>query len=190
MRFGTTHWLSPLFPVEYVTALTAQFCARGYALTVLKPTEKHRYRPKLEWFAPWNAHLRPSVVFDLDTFIVGDISPFLDLDPTKLWMIRQFLQAEGNRKAESGIFVAPDNDELCARIWSAAAAQRPERDGDFLRQFEPSLIPDVIDGIYSYKAHGLRNGYPDDARVICLHGKPKNADTDGWARELWLTSLN
>ena len=143
---------------------------------------------KMEWFAPWNAHLRPAVVFDLDTYIVGDPAPFLDLKPDRLWLIREFTNPRA--RGESGIFVAPDDEELCARIWEKAQKwDFTPGDGAMLRLFAHDLIPDVIDGILSYVAHKLESGYPDHARVICCHGWPKPPGTTGWALERW-TSLS
>lgn len=191
MIFGTTHFRSPSFPDEYVTSLRHQFAP--HEITVLGNGADYDakliwpftgWASKIEWFAPWNKPLRPAVVFDLDTYVF-DPEPFLALDPTRLWMIRQFYQTPG--LGESGIFVAPDNDDLCARIWQAAKTWDFKRgDGALMRQFEHSFIPDVIDGIYSYKVHHLQNGYPADARAVCFHGAPKPPQTDGWAKDRWL----
>ena len=200
MRFATTHSVSPKFPDCYVTALRNQFYP--HALTVLGDGEDHdaplkAFLPgwgcKAEWFAPWNRALLPAVVFDLDTFIVGDVTPFLKLDPTRLWMIRQFYQRPEIAKAESGIFVAPDNDALCDAIWQAAQVfDFKHGDGALMRKFPHAFIPDQIDGILSYKVHKLQDRPPPpSARVVCFHGKPAPADVaSGWARDWWQTSLN
>lgn len=103
-------------------------------------------------------------------------------------MIRQFLSRTD--LAESGIFVAPDNDELCDRIWERGKSHDPRgADGAFLRQFPHRFIPDVVDGIYSYKRH-CQEALPNDARVCCFHGKPWPDQTDGWAKDFWLNSLH
>lgn len=201
MRFGTTHWRSPTYPDEYVTSLKYQFAECGHHLHVLgngkyfddwlRTSWLTGWGAKIEWFAPYNAHLRPAVVFDLDTFVVGDLNPFLDLDGSKLWLIRQFMSRTD--LGESGIFVAPDDFALCQKIWERANGWDFKRgDGALLREFPHEFIPDVVDGIYSYKAHGLGDKAlpPDDARVICFHGKPKPPDTAGWAYKHWQTSLS
>lgn len=198
MRFGTTHWVSPKFPDEYATSLRNQLRRFGHDLTVLgngADTDEQlvwnfaHWHSKFEWFAPWNAHLRPAVVFDLDTFIIDDPAPMLELDPTRLWLIRQFLAK--THLGESGIFVAPDNEALCAKIWKAAQTWPHNKgDGRLMREFPHGFIPDAVDGIYSYKKHCTVDSYPDDARVICFHGKPKCPNVEGWALEWWLNSLS
>lgn len=170
----------------YPRALKSQL--QGHDLTVLTDTgegrpllEPTRYRgwlSKLEIFRPENRDLRPCLCIDLDTFIVGDISPILDLDPERLWLIRQFLGLK--RLGESGLFIAPKDAD---HIWEAASKSLPKADGDFLRQFPHSFIPDEVDGILSYKAHNLQSGYPDGTRVICFHGKPRPEEAGGWAQE-------
>lgn len=201
MRFGTTHRLSERFPDDYVRSLRWQFRHGGWLpheITVLgdgadydEPLQADLggWHSKLEWFAPWNAHLRPAVVFDLDTYIVGETLPFSQLTD-ELWLIREFLGKPENRKGESGIFVAPSDASLCERIWSRARGWT-RGDGWLMREYPHRFIPDAVDGIYSYKGHKLaETGIPDDARVICFHGKPKPPGTEGWAREWWQNSLS
>lgn len=202
MRVGTTFWRSEsaaartgVYPYieRHVIALRSQIKAAGHQLTVLsnQPIADRDLRcdrlwgwwSKLEWFAPWNADLRPCLVFDLDTFVVGDIDPVLQLDPDRLWMIRQFLNA--TRLGESGIFIAPRDQELCDAIWHAVESLDLSAiygDGVFLRQFPHSFIPDEVDGILSYKAHRLQGGYPAGTRVVCFHGRPRPHEAGGWAR--------
>lgn len=179
---------------DYPRALKSQLRELRHELTVLTDTgqgrpllspEKYRgWYAKLEVFRPENRDLRPCLCIDLDTFIVGDIAPILSLDPKRFWLIRQFLGTK--RLGESGLFIAPKDSDY---IWHAAEALHSyERgDGDFLRQFPHDFIPDHVDGILSYKAHHLQNGYPKGARVIAFHGKPKPADlpSNSWAGRYW-----
>lgn len=197
LRFATTHWLSRKFPDEYVRSIRNQFKRFDYDVTVLGNGNDYDaplgaglqgWLAKLEWFAPWNAPLRPAVVVDLDTYIIHDPARFLDIDGSKLWMIREFLGRPERRRAESGIFVAPSDDDLCARIWQRAQGYSGP-DGHLMREFPHSFLPDVVDGIQSYKAHQLQES-PGDARIVCFHGKPKPDETKGWARGWWLNSLN
>ncbi len=189
LRLGTTHWVSDKFPDEYVDFFRNQ--CWPHQLTVLGngadydiplKTRLKGWHSKLEWFAPWNAEARPAVVLDLDTYIIGQIAPLLQIDGSKLWMIKEFLGQPEKRKAESGIFVAPDDEALCAQIWEAAQ-NWVGPDGHLLRQFPHQLIPDVVDGILSYKGDQLYDKFPRDARIVCFHGKPKPNETSGWAQE-------
>ena len=195
MRIGTTHWLSQKFPDDYVHFFREQM--QGKSVTVLgngtdydEPlkTALRGWCAKLEWFAPWNAHLRPALVIDLDTYIVGDIDPLLKLHPSKLWMIREFLGKPERRRAESGIFAAPSDEGFCNQIWEAAQGWNGT-DGELMRQFPHSIMSDYVDGILSYKGHRLQDKYPEHARVVCFHGKPKPPDTTGWALEWWQNFL-
>ena len=199
MRIGTTWWIGDdqkrrgCYPYDerYPRALRSQLAAVDQELTVLgndpaadrqlqQPTKFFGWWSKLEWFAPWNRDLRPCLVIDLDTFIVGDIAPILALDPARLWLIRQFFGTK--QLGESGLFIAPVD---CDKIWNDVERlrerERPYGDGDILRQYPHSFIPDKVDGIYSYKAHKLTEGYPLGARVICFHGQPKPPNAVGWA---------
>lgn len=176
----------------YVLSLRSQLKAQGHeliALTdygegrpLLSPEKYRGWWAKLEVTRPENRDIRPCFCIDLDTFVVGDIKPILELDPTKLWLIRQFL---GSRQlGESGLWIAPKDTD---RIWESAEKLRSfERgDGDFLRHFPHDFIPDHVDGIYSYKAHHLQESHPEGARVICFHGRPRPHEAGGWAREFF-----
>lgn len=171
---------------EYVRALQSQvpgitvLTNTGEGRPLLSPERYCGWHAKLEVFRPENRDLRPCLCVDLDTLIVGDIGPILALDPTKLWLIRQFLSPR--QLGESGLFIAPKDSD---RIWEAAERLRnfDRGDGEFLRWFSHSFIPDEVDGILSYKAHKLKNGYPEGTRVVCFHGRPRPHEAGGWAQE-------
>lgn len=178
----------------YPDSLTNQLAERGHDLTVLTDTEHGRpllcpirYRgwwAKLEVFRPENRDLRPCLCIDLDTFVLGDISPVLALDPERLWLIRDFFQPD---RANSGLFIAPKyvvSDDIWRR---AEGLQNFTRgDGDFLRQFPHEFIQDQVSGVRSYKADHLQDD-PKGARIVCFHGKPKCADLpgDSWGGQFW-----
>ena len=50
---------------------------------------------------------------------------------------------------------------------------------------KPEFFQDLFSGIYSYKRN-CKNGLPEDARVVCFHGKPRlhEIKTD-WVKEHW-----
>jgi hypothetical protein len=190
---GTTWWTGPgsIYGPEYPRALRSQLSDLGQDLIVLgngdgsdRPlkTGFTRWWSKLEWLAPWNADIRPALVVDLDTFVVGGIGPVLSLDDTKLWLIRQFWGTK--RLGESGLFIVPKDT---GAMWEAALRYSQDKygDGAFLRKFPHEFIVDEVDGILSYKAHHLQDGYPDGTRIVCFHGKPKPANACGWAQEFF-----
>lgn len=184
-----------LYSKAYPDSLRHQLAERGYDLTILTDTEygrplicPTRYRgwwAKLEVFRPENRDLRPCLCIDLDTFVLGDINPILDLDPERLWMLRNFFRPDLDRLADSGLFIAPKygvSDDIWRRAEGLCSFQRG--DGDFLRQFRHSFIQDFVDGILSYKADHLQES-PKKARIVCFHGRPRPEHTEGWAKEFW-----
>lgn len=199
LRYVTFWWTggkeNGAFPSSCAHSLAAQVHRQGRSLTVISDSLKHTHRRleephllrdwwcKLEIFAPWNAHLRPALVLDLDTFVVGSLEPFEGLDTSRLWLINDFFRP---KRGNSGIFLAPDNTALAKRIWDGRHKARASYrgDGDYLETFEHSRLQSSIGGIYSYKADQLAFHMKPDARVICFHGKPKPWTlTDGWAAE-------
>lgn len=180
------------FSKDYADSLKNQLRERGHDLIVLSDAgygepllKSFRYRgwwAKLECFAPWNRDLRPCLCMDLDTFVLGRIDPILDLDSTRLWLIREaFRKNHGN----SGLFIAP-KDGISDDIWRKAESLSVfERgDGDFLRQFPHEFIQDHVDGILSYKADQLYES-PKNARIVLFHGRPRPEHAEGWAKQFW-----
>jgi hypothetical protein len=134
---------------------------------------------KLECFAPWLAHLRPFLWIDLDTFVLGDLSPLTELTD-ELWLLNDFFHPA---KGESGVMIVPTD---CGAIWAGAAAARGHYygDGPYLAQYPHKRLQSAVPGIKSYKADHLHEG-PKGARIVCFHGQPKPADCKGWAREFF-----
>jgi len=136
------------------------------------------WHAKLELFAPWNRDLRPLLFFDLDTYVVGDLSPFDKIDHSRFWMINDF---NVPRRGESGLLLVPDA-AISSLIWVGRENMK-STDGAYLRNFPHNRLNEV-DGIVSYKNH-CRNGIPAGARIICFHGQPKPANVEGWAGDYW-----
>ena len=160
----------------------------GHDLTLFHVENFSGWWSKAVIFAPEYKNLRPMLALDLDTIVVRSLDPILELDPSRLWLIRQFLSK--THLAEMGLCTVPDS-EVSDRIWQACVrADKSRQPGEIVRRFPHDFIPDVVDGIYSYKKHCTVDSYPEDARVICYHGKPKPPDVEGWALEWWQDSLN
>lgn len=179
---------------EHITSLRNQLARFGHSLTVLGQDEPLHYASefagwwsKMLVYAPEYAHLRPMLALDIDNFIINTLDPILALDPRKLWLIRKFLSR--THEPEMGLCTVPDAP-LADAIWAAACTNnRQKPPGDLIAKFPHSIMVDVVDGIYSYKAHCL-NGCPADARMVLFHGTPKCPDVEGWAKDWWLNSLN
>lgn len=128
----------------------------------------------------------PVLFFDLDTAIVGDLTDIAEVAGSSvLAMLRDFYRV--GDALGSGI-MGWDDDDVVSAIYRNFATD-PDRmmreyrvggDQSFVEvYFDDRLITrwqDAAPGqIVSYKVH-CRNGIPPDARVVCLHGKPKFAD--------------
>jgi hypothetical protein len=128
----------------------------------------------------------PVLYFDLDTAIVGDLVEIAGWIPqTTFTMLRDFY-APGH--FGSGVMGwSRDSVRRLYDIFASnpigAMAVRRARMGD-QAYIEDTWFskPHIVcwqeacpDQIVSYKVH-CRNGIPPDARVICLHGKPKFVD--------------
>lgn len=131
----------------------------------------------------------PVLFYDLDTAIVGDQSDIASLAmKTSFATLRDFY-APGH--LGSGVMAWSVGFSVCGMY--AAFARDPDRcmklrrarmgDQAFIEDScgggdNPDIDrwQDVLPGqIVSYKVH-CRNGIPPNARVVCLHGKPKFAD--------------
>lgn len=137
----------------------------------------------------------PVIAMDLDTAIVGDLTPLAEFVPTlnlnQLAMLTDFYFPE---KPASGLMAWSGDIGLIAEKFTARLAGRHgfqrhadhfrlncggksyRGDQDIIPELAPSIIriQDHVPGIYSYKVH-LRgtNGLPDDARIVCFHGHPR-----------------
>ncbi len=196
MIVATTWWQSPRFPVDAALALRAQVLELGHEMHVFAdsslpwtlplrhPGEYPGWWSKVELFRPDLADLRPMLFMDLDTFPMGGLSPLLELDSSQLWLINDFNRPE---KGQTGLMVVPGDENLCQQIWEQSggvARGTGEPDARLMRKFPHKRIQDAVDGIYSYKAHGLASAPPADARIVCFHGKPKPWDLqDGWVHD-------
>lgn len=138
---------------------------------------------KMELFAPENESIRPCLFFDLDTYVLGDISDLLQ--PFEgLGMLRDFNFPE--RPASGVMFVPRDTDRIW-REWERCPQlhmDRAGRKGDqaFIGKFCDWFIQDRFEGIVSYKKHAREN---PTGRIVCFHGFPKPHECDGWAGEHW-----
>jgi hypothetical protein len=180
---------------EHVRSLRNQLKLFGHELVVIGEDEPIHYQPRFAgwWskmlaYAPEYAHLRPMLVLDLDNYVMRSLAPLLELDPTKLWLIRRFLSH--THLPEMGLCTVPDAP-LADEIWAAALANDHARPpGDLIGRFPFSFMVDVVDGILSYEIGSTAERRPADARMVLFHGRRKPPEVTGWALDWWTTSLN
>ena len=186
LSFITAIW-GDKYSDDYVTAIRRQvpgITVLGRDRLLLEPTTYTYWWCKLEIFRPENADLRPCLFIDLDTFILGSLDPFFELDHRYLWLIRDFTHPD--TQSNSGLFIMPD-DPISDLIWERS--KRTDRspshgDGDYLKHFQHKRLQDAVTGIRSYKVDKLQDD-PRDTRICCFHGFPKPDKTEGWAQEYW-----
>lgn len=126
---------------------------------------------------------------DLDSLVVGDLSEIASYDGD-FAAIRSFI---GPDMAQSGV-MAWTPGEASSALWDRWTSD-PDRwmreyrgDGEFLdATIEPDNLLDLYpEQIVSWKRDATE-GPPRDARVVCMHGYPKqNEVASGWARDYWL----
>lgn len=119
--------------------------------------------------------------FDLDTVILGDISEII---PDKLTLLRDFYR-DGLRREEglqSSMMYLPEEDR--AEVWDVFARNPARAIMEYFRGGDQAFLEklymdraerwqDVHPGVVvSYKVH-CRKGVPEDAKVICFHGRPR-----------------
>jgi hypothetical protein len=131
----------------------------------------------------------PVLFFDLDTAIVGDLSDIAaNSSASRLTMLRDFYAPNhlGSGMMSWGaaaprrlydIFVdAPADMMAVQRVRMGDQAYIEEVYSRSYCGLPIARWQDVLPGeIVSYKVH-CRSGIPENARVVCLHGKPKFDD--------------
>ncbi len=143
--------------------------------------------------------------FDLDTLILGDISPLADAVQqvrSNLIMLRGFRR--GNwasgimgwsgdwRWVLTDYLTWTSERRFDKRLKMTVKDKEYKGDQDWLdrlvRYTNISTIAaqDMQPGIMSYKNHVQREGViPDDCRVLCFHGRPRPHHAPEWIAELW-----
>jgi hypothetical protein len=135
----------------------------------------------------------PVIYFDLDTVIVGDLTPFYDLIKStterKLFMLKPFGKHE---RMASGIMAwTGDWSRLYDNFDYEKHSKQFRGDQDYIADaIKPEdnvdFIQNHISGIYSYKYH-CRPKLPNDARIVCFHGHPRphEAQHQDWVKRNW-----
>lgn len=114
---------------------------------------------------------------DMDTLVVGDITPLLEFG--RLGLLGDFYHP----KLETGVMYL--TEWARAKVWERWI-QDPERwmreyrgDGDFIRDTIGEYALDLrehVDGLHSYKV----NGRKPDTRLLIYHGQPRPHQTEHW----------
>lgn len=144
---------------------------------------------KVEVFRPDVLQKGPVLLLDLDTLVVGDLSPFFEY-PGPLAMLNDF---NLTGRAQSGVMLlrpGPET-ELVWRTFSAAPDEYMRRyrgDGEWLHAHtRPDRLQDMFPGkIVSFKKHCRKAPPGGDVRLVSGHGRPRFSSREaGWAHRLW-----
>lgn len=138
-----------------------------------------------EWYRPlFEGRV---IALGLDTLIVGDLSELAAYDGPLAGIDDLYRP----RHLASGVMTWRGDE--AAHLWEAFDEQAGHvmahfrRHDLWLRTVAPDAerLQDHVSGIYSYKAH-CRGGLPEDAVIVCGHGRPRFDDPGaGWAHEWW-----
>ena len=140
--------------------------------------------------------------FDLDTVIVGNIDEIMKFDG-EFAILRDFYRARRNPQARDyGSGLMAWKGGWGHNIWSDFYANKEKNtkigagDQKYLMNVIPSdkvtYWQDFVPGqVISYKAHvrdeGVKDQIPDNARIICFHGKPRPHEVRNldWMKQHW-----
>jgi len=135
---------------------------------------------KLELFRP-GLFDDPVVYLDLDTLVIGDLTPLEAIADGPLAMLSDFYRPA---MAASGV-MAWSGD---VGLWDkrpAVTNARKRLDLWLDAQGDVRRIQDLVPGVYSFKAH-CKAGPREDAMLVCGHGRPRFDDAKaGWAHQWW-----
>lgn len=120
----------------------------------------------------------PVLYMDLDTTIVDDLTPLLEIAESERFVIgRNWNYPE---KLASGVMMWKDDMSHIHKEFALDPNwnmnRYPGGDQDFINEglFVPEFWNDLIPNhIQSYKIHVKRNGIHPDCRVVAFHGRPK-----------------
>ena len=124
---------------------------------------------------------QPMILVGLDTLIVRNIDHFAEycLSADKIALPRDPYKKE---RSINGVALVPQGQRKIFDDW------RGENDMEWLRKFDWEPIDDKWPGqVLSLKAHRLRDIGMGDARIVYMHGRPKQNELGHipWVKENW-----
>lgn len=145
------------------------------------------YSPEMEQY-------RPFLYVDLDTIIVQSLENIFELvkEPDKFIPLEDFYQ---KGQLATGLAWIPSNSAKIKNIWKAwqKEGQGSSRMDYFLRKVvKPDMFwQELTTTIYDFKpkSTGVLKQVPEDANLVCFHGKPRIFDAAnssislGWVKE-------
>jgi len=136
----------------------------------------------------------PSVYFDLDTVITGNIDGLTEL-PYDFAALRNFHNPDMIGSGVMWFRQAPEivyqtfaaDPELCMKYHEVYRDGPYVGDQAFIWDSVGRKVDKLTDAfkIHSYKFH-CKDGLPEEAAVVCFHGKPRPTEVSAeWMRQHW-----
>lgn len=156
----------------------------SYVLPIFADPGIKSWWAKIALFRPDNGLPKGERVlyFDLDTVITGDLSDIANYRG-KFAMLRDFY-FKGNLNSGLMAWEAGTLDHLW-RVWDRCGRPQFHPGGDqaWIEEIQETadLWQDFIPNqIFSWKTE-CQDGVPENARVVCFHGKPRPHETELWS---------
>lgn len=151
--------------------------------TITPPVPYQEWWSKFGLFYP-GVSTGPSLYFDLDTVIVGNIDYLVEYTKHKFAAPENWAQS-GHKGIQSTVMAWSGSwNEPYERVKEQWPEVRSRLWGD--QEFLTEMLGDdwvKMEGIRSYKYH-CQNALPKEARVVAFHGKPDYPEVDNeWIRE-------
>lgn len=135
------------------------------------------------------------IYFDLDTIILSNIDDILSFPFEKIRGLRPWNKENRQKEMMASGMMGWKNDGTYSFIHEMFnmkyVGKYPKGDQEYissaLKNEDKAIefLQDKFTGIYSYKRN-CRASIPEDARIICFHGKPRLHEMkDKWVRENW-----
>jgi len=134
---------------------------------------------RMQLYSPIMDEFRPFLYVDLDTVIVQSLENIFDLvkDESKFITLEDFWQP---KQLATGLVWFPDNLKKTGEVWTKWMDSNQAfgfRMDNFLRQVvKPDLFwQQLTNTIYDFKPkkNVYLNEIPENANLICFHGKPR-----------------
>jgi len=132
------------------------------------------------------------IYFDLDTVITGDLVPFTGYTGPRAFLRDFFRYRENMIGSGMMLWMGDEMADIYREFTKDPEAHMRtfrRRSDEFTKRFmgRGHFIQDLWPGlVVSSKAH-CRTGLPENARVVCMHGRPRMTELEPthWLRQRW-----
>ncbi len=131
---------------------------------------------RIQLYSPEMEQYKPFLYIDLDTAVIQSLEKIFDLvkDESRFITLEDFWQ---KGELATGLVWFPKNNAKTMKVWKEWSAPRGRRMDVFIRKvckqdlFWQQLTTKIYD--FKPKTTGVLSRLPDDALLVCFHGKPR-----------------